>query len=127
MFAVAAVALAGARAMGFAEHPLGHALVASAACLITVAHCANVRCCRDAARARCYRGPLAGNAMVATDVISSARSRFLDPTDELHDLDHLVLRPGVEMNHAVPVPLGKVPAVEAPLQTAMNQTSTLSG
>jgi MerC mercury resistance protein len=67
IFAVAAVALAGARAMGFAEHPLGHTLVVSAACLITVAHCANVRCCRDAARARCYRGPLAGNAMVATD------------------------------------------------------------
>jgi MerC mercury resistance protein len=67
MFAVAAVALAASRAMGVAEHVLGHTLVAAAACLITAAHCANVRCCRDAERAHCYRGPLDDNAMVATE------------------------------------------------------------
>jgi hypothetical protein len=57
MFAAAGFALAGARAMGVVEEPLGRAIVGSAACLITAAHCANVRCCRDTVRVRPDRGP----------------------------------------------------------------------
>jgi hypothetical protein len=77
MFAVAALTLVAARAMGVVERPLGHILVVSAACLMTLAHCVNSRCCRAAdcepveiferATLRRYRGPFAGSAMVATD------------------------------------------------------------
>jgi hypothetical protein len=62
MFTVAALAMAGARALGVVEQPLGQVTVLSAAGLITVAHCANVRCCRDARDRGCN-----GRVAVAID------------------------------------------------------------
>jgi hypothetical protein len=49
VFGIAALLLVAVQTFGIVEQPMGHVTVISAACLITAAHCANIRCCRRAA------------------------------------------------------------------------------
>jgi hypothetical protein len=65
LFVLAALVLLATRVIDNAERPLGGILLVSAACLMTMAHGTNIRCCRHAARCRCYSGPSAGSAMAS--------------------------------------------------------------